>query len=203
MDSGRPRRGGCSTNGRIVFQAGGQSSRRVWLRIRRWHVATTVMGFASWLVGLVLLLLADGGVPGLDRRLDDTTLGRRRGRADVFPAWLVLRRTTGWPRDWQVDLARSFAAVWRGPGAMAAGTTWLGHGALVWVPKPTWAQLGARSFELRLDRTERIELTQLSRRSAGLAVRQSDGAEVWLWLRSSDHHRLSDLLRTYTRRLED
>ncbi len=86
---------------------------------------------------------------------------------------------------------------------MAAGIVWLGHGALVWTPKPTWAQLGARSFELRLDRTERIEWTQLSRRSAGVTVWQSDGSEVWLWLRSKGHHRLSDLLKTYTRQSED
>jgi len=86
---------------------------------------------------------------------------------------------------------------------MAAGITRLGHGALVWVPKPTWAQLGARSFELRLNSTERIESTQLSRRSSGVTVLQSDGAEVWLWLRSKDCHRLSDLLKAYTRQSED
>lgn len=73
---------------------------------------------------------------------------------------------------------------------MAAGIAWVGHGSLVWAPKPIWEELGGRGFELRLDRTERIELTFMSRRSAGLIIRQSDGAEVWLYLRSKDASQL-------------
>lgn len=52
------------------------------------------------------------------------------------------------------------------------------------------AQLGARAFELPLDRIERAEFTRVSRRSAGLVLRLSDRSEVWLWLRTKDSHQL-------------
>jgi hypothetical protein len=189
---------GLDSKGSIAFEEGGQTSRTAWLRIRRWHAATSVVWLISWLVGFVSMLLGGGLVPALDDRLEDSMEGPRPRRADAYPALLVLRRTTGWPRAWQVDYESTFAAAWRGPGAMAPGVAWFRDGVLTWAPKKTWAQLGARSFGLRVDRIERIEQTHLSPRSVGLVVRQSDGAEVWLWLRGKDSRRLLDLLRTYS-----
>jgi hypothetical protein len=174
------------SNGMSRLLKGSRTSRRNWLRVRRWHIATYVVGTVSWLVGIVVMLLGGGTLPRLDDLLDDTTSGVRSRRVDVYPAWLVLRRTTGWPHDWQVDLAKSFAVAWRGPGALVAGFAWLRDGSLVWTPKRSWAQLGARAFQLPLDRIERVEFTRVSRRSAGLVLRLPDSSEVWLWLRTKD-----------------
>jgi hypothetical protein len=192
-----------SENRRITFLTGGRSSRKSWLRIRRWYVATTAVGFVSWIIGLISMLIGGGIVPRLDDLLDDSTAGDPPRRGDLYPAWLVLHRTTGWPRDWQVDLAGSFAAAWRGPGAMAAGVAWLADGSLVWTPKRSWAQLGARGFGLHLDRTQRIECTQVSHRAAGLVLWQSDGSEVWLWMRNRDCRRVFDMLKAYAARVEE
>jgi hypothetical protein len=101
------------SNGMSRLLKGSRTSRRNWLRVRRWHIATYVVGTVSWLVGIVVMLLGGGTLPRLDDLLDDTTSGVRSRRVDVYPAWLVLRRTTGWPHDWQVDLAKSFAVAWR------------------------------------------------------------------------------------------
>jgi hypothetical protein len=183
-----------SSNGKSMLLKGSRTSRRNWLRVRRWHIATYVLSAVSWLVGIVVMLLGGGTLPSLDDLLDDTTSGVRPRRVDVYPAWLVLGRTIGWPHDWQVDLAKSFAVAWRGPGALVSGFAWLRDGSLVWTPKRSWAQLGAHAFELPLDRIERVEFTRVSRRSAGLVLRQSDRSEVWLWLRTKESHQLITLI---------
>lgn len=189
--------GGLASKRNIPFEDGDRASRAAWLRIRRWHVATAVVSWIVWLAESVLMLLGGGVVPDLDDRLDATSGGARRRRSGAYPAWLVLRPTTGWPREWQVDFEKSLVAAWRGPGAMAWGSSWVRNGALTWTPNRTWAQLGARGFALLLEGTALIQRTQLSRQSVGLMVRQSDGAEVWLWLRGKDSVRLSELLRTF------
>jgi hypothetical protein len=178
------------SNGKSRLLKGSRISRRNWLRVRRWHIATCVVGTVSWLVGIVVMLLGGGLLPRLDDLLDDTTSGVRPPGVDVYPAWLALRKTTGGPHDWQVDLAKSFAVAWRGPGALVAGFAWLRDGSLVWTPKRRWAQLGARGFELPTDRIERVEFTRVSHRSAGLVLRLSDRSEVWLWLRTKESHQL-------------
>jgi len=167
------------------------------LRIHRWRVATSIVSVISWMVGFVVMLLGGCITPGVADRLDDPTIGAGKRRSDVYPAWLVLRRTTGWPRGYQVEYEGSFAAAWRGPGAMASGMAWVGNGALNWNPGRPWSRLGARGFMLRLEDTERIECTRLSDRSVGLILRQFDGADVWLWLRGKDCFHLPELLRTY------
>lgn len=167
-----------------------RTSRGNWLRVRRLHFATYVVGTVSWLIGIVVMLVGGGTLPRLDDLLDDTTSAVRPRRVDVCPAWLVLRGTTGWPHDWQVDLAKSFAMAWRGPGALVVGFAWLRDGSLVWTPKRRWAQLGARGFQLPLDRIEWVEFTRVSLRSAGLVLGLFDRSEVWLWLRTKDSHQL-------------
>ena len=184
-------------NKRIAFEEGGKTSRATWLRIRRWHVVTSVVLWISWLVGVVLMLVGGGIVPSLDDRVDDAAVGVRKRRSGAHPAWLVLHRTTGWPRDWQVDFEKSFAAKWRGTSAMASGRSWAGNGALTWTPNRTWTRLGARGFMLQLESTMVVERTQLSHRSVGLIIRQSDGAEVWLWFRGQNSLRVSEALRTF------
>ncbi len=78
---------------------------------------------------------------------------------------------------------------------MAAGMAWFRQGGLRWSPTRLWASYGARGFDVRLDHIQRIQLTHVSRRSVGLTVQLSDGAEVWLWLRSKDGHLLFDGLK--------
>jgi hypothetical protein len=178
-----------SSNGKSRLLKGSRTSRRNWLRVRRWHIATYVLSALSWFVGIVVMLLGGGTLPSMDDLLD-TTLGVRPRRVDVYPAWLVLRSTTGWPHDWQIDLAKSFAVAWRGPGALVSGFAWLRDGSLAWTPKRSWAQLGARAFQLPLDRIAMVEFTRISLRSAGLVLRLFDRSEVWLWLRTKDSHQL-------------
>jgi hypothetical protein len=183
---------------RIAVTPGDEQTRRAWRRSRHIHLATTIVGFVSWLVGVIGGLLW-GGSPSLGGLPDDAGFTRGDREPGVHQAQLVLRRTIGWPRDWQVDVAGSFAARWRGSGAFIAGFLWVGDGSLQWAPKQRWKEFGARGFELRMGSIRGLELTRFSRHSVGLIVRGRDGVEVWLWLRREDPARFIDALRAFGR----
>jgi hypothetical protein len=178
----------------IVVTDGDARSRRAWRRSRLLHLVTTTVGLTSWLVGVVGGLFW-GGAPSPGGLPDDAGLVRAGRRRDVWPARILLHRTTGWPRDWQVDLSRSFAVRWRGPGAFIAGALWVSDGSIRWAPNDTWTEFGARGFELRSDSVLGFEVTRFSRRSVGLVIRGRDGVQVWLWLRGRDPTDLIDELQ--------
>jgi hypothetical protein len=56
-------------------------------------------------------------------------------------------------------------------------------GCVRWAPNERWTKLGARGFELRLDSIRELDVTQFSRRSAGVIVRARNDVEVWFWVR--------------------
>jgi hypothetical protein len=178
--------------------AGGEGSRRAWRRSRYIHLATTFVGSVSWLGGVIGGLLW-GGAPSPGGLPEDAGLARSGPRRDVWPAQILLHRTTCWPRDWQVDLSRSFAVRWRGSGAFIAGVLWVSDDSVRWAPNETWKDFGARGFELRSDSILGFEVTRFWHRAVGLVIRGRDGLEVWLWLRGRDPADLIDALLTFPR----
>jgi len=161
---------------------GSRASHRGWLEVRRRARATSILNGLAWIVGGIALLLG-GEAPGPGwADWAGYEEGERRRPPGTWKSRLVLHRTVGWPREWQVDLSHSYAARWRGPGAVAQGVTWIDQKELCWSPTRRWAGFGARSFCLRLDGIESAEVTPLGRHSAGVAIRTEDGVEVWLWL---------------------
>jgi len=172
---------------------GSPTTRSALFRFRRWHRATSVVGFVSVAVFAVASVLM-GEVPAREPAVPEDNEGvppKVRPR-NSWPAGLVLQMTTGWPRDRQVDFAARFAARWRGPGGVAGGLAWISDRGLIWAP--TWKASGARRFELAFDQTDRVEVTRLSARVLGLVLRMSDGADVWLWVRSRAPLRLVEAI---------
>jgi hypothetical protein len=173
----------------MIVTGGDSRSRRAWRRSRLLHLSTTAVGLVSWLAGIAAALLW-GGSPSAGALTEDAGLNRNGRRNDARAAQLLLRRTIGWPRDWQVDLSGSFAVRWRGGGAFIGGVLSVGLVSVRWEPSETWTEFGARGFELRLDSIKELDVTRFSRRSVGLIVRGRDEVEVWFLLRGRDSARL-------------
>lgn len=122
----------------------------------------------------------------------DTDSERERSGDDVRPSQrlgtcrcgLVVSASSGWVRDIQVDITNRFASRWQGPGTIIPGIAWIGDQGLNWVPGGRlW---GGRAFELRGGDIERIQVSSVGVRSAGLVVTTSKHGEAWLLFRRSE-----------------
>lgn len=173
---------------------GSPTTRSAWLRFRRRHWVTSLVGGVSVAIFAVASVFM-GDIPVREPAVPEDNEGvpPRVRPANSWPARLVLQMSTGWPTDRQVDFAGRFAARWRGPGAVAGGLAWISDRGLIWAPR--WKASGARRFELTFDRTDRVEVTRLSARVLGLVLRMSDGADIWLWVRSREPDRLVEAIQ--------
>lgn len=152
------------------------STTLAWRSIRRWYLATAVIGLVAWVVAAIVLVLG-----GELSSPSYATLKPNPKRSDVWPASLALSRIKGRPREMQTDLLRSFPVRWRGPGALIKGVTWLDGDELLWAPNRKSRSLDAREFALKLPAVEDISVSRFSRSRNGLVLRGGD-AEVWFWL---------------------
>lgn len=154
------------------------ATKRTWRSTIRWHTLTSSLGFLSWIVGFVALVLA-GEIPWRDR------WGSSESVRDVSGAWaarLALGPTTGRPKEVQVDVSKTLSVRWRGRGAMVDGYAWISDGRLLWAPNRTWRERGAREFEMPLNQAVNVKVSPLTGASSGLVV-QTNGSEAWLWIR--------------------
>ena len=105
---------------------GSPTTRSAWLRFRRWHRVTSIVGFVAVAVVAVASVVMED-LPFLDQEAPEDSQGvpPKVRPPSSWRAGLALAMTTGWPRERQVDFAGRFAARWRGHGALADGLAWI------------------------------------------------------------------------------
>ena len=170
------------------------SKRAKWRQSIRWYRATALLGVVGLVVGNVVVFLAGDSSPVPAGVVPDSFGMHGNHASHSWPARLVLLRTSGKVAAWQTTLRKSYSTRWRGRGAMIDGVVWVGSSGLIWSPSRRWSGVGARGLSLDCDRMAMIDVTEVSRRSIGLAARQLDGSETWLLLRSADGIELVDRL---------
>jgi hypothetical protein len=122
-----------------VMEAGIET-RSEWIRLLRKHVGMTVARGFGWIVSIFLVaLIGDGGFRWIDEL--DTELSSQ-GTAGTWPARLVLHRTSGRPREAQVNVETRPVVRWGGSGSMIPGRAWIQGDGLAWAPAARLARDG-------------------------------------------------------------
>jgi hypothetical protein len=174
----------------VPIQRANHATTRQWRSFLWWRRVSVALGVVTWTAELALLpLLGDNPFAGLADDLYAGTGVRKssRNQRPPFrsPALLVLPRLRGWPLDREAQLRRQLAVRVRGRGAGAGGSLFVDPAALTWLPARSWAHFEARELLRRWDDIQVCETLRTGRRSMGLTIHLSNGAEVWLRVRDA------------------
>jgi len=174
----------------VSIQRANHATTRQWRSFLWWRRVSVALGVVTWILQLALLpLLGDNPFAGLADDLYIGTGDRKssRNQSPPFrsPALLVLPRLRGWPLDREAHLRRKLVVRIRGRAASAGGSLFVDAAALTWLPTRSWAHFEARDLLMRWDDIQVCETLRVGRRSMGLTVHLSNGAEVWLLVRDA------------------